>query len=81
MVRALLPEGDFFEVFVDVPLEECIRRDPKGLYAKALRGEIPNFTGINSPYEQPEKPELVVAGAQTNVEDAVADIISRLGFT
>lgn len=81
MVRALLPEGDFFEVFVDVPLEECIRRDPKGLYAKALRGEIPNFTGINSPYEQPEKPELVVAGAQTNVEDAVAAILDRLGLS
>lgn len=53
-VRGLVPAGDFIEVFVDAPLAECMRRDPKGLYAKAL----PNFTGIDAPYEAPEAPEL-----------------------
>ena len=58
VVRGLFDDGQFLEVFVDTPLEECIRRDVKGLYAKALRGEIPNFTGIDSPYERPDNPEL-----------------------
>ena len=58
MVRELLADGEFLEVFVDTPFEECARRDPKGLYAKALRGEIKNFTGVDSPYEAPENPEL-----------------------
>jgi bifunctional enzyme CysN/CysC len=54
----MFAEREFVEVFVDTPLEECIRRDSKGLYAKALRGEIPNFTGISAPYEPPEHPEF-----------------------
>lgn len=58
MVRRMFEEGEFIEVFVDTSLDECIRRDPKGLYAKAMSGEIPNFTGINSPYEAPEAPEF-----------------------
>jgi PmbA protein len=58
MVRALVPEGDFVEIFVDTPLEECVERDPKGLYAKAMAGTIRNFTGIDSPYEPPDSPEL-----------------------
>src|SRR5262249_50108183 len=57
-VRALLGEGEFVEVFVDAPLELAERRDPKGLYAKARRGELRNFTGVDSPYEPPEHPEL-----------------------
>jgi bifunctional enzyme CysN/CysC len=56
--RELMPEGDFIEVFVDTPFEECAARDPKGLYAKAMRGEIKNFTGLDSPYERPERPEV-----------------------
>lgn len=56
--REIMRPGEFVEVFVDTPLEECIRRDPKGLYARALNGEIPNFTGISSPYEEPEAPEV-----------------------
>lgn len=58
MARGLFAEGDFIEVFVDTPLEECERRDAKGLYAKARRGELPNFTGIDSPYEPPEQVEV-----------------------
>jgi bifunctional enzyme CysN/CysC len=58
LARELMTEGEFIEVFVDTPFEECVRRDPKGLYAKALKGEIDNFTGVDSPYESPENPEL-----------------------
>jgi bifunctional enzyme CysN/CysC len=58
MVRELMGAGEFVEVFVDTPLEECMKRDPKGLYAKAKRGAIANFTGVSSPYEAPESPEL-----------------------
>ena len=62
MVRDLMEPGEFIEVFVDTPLEECIRRDAKGLYARAMSGAIGNFTGISSPYEAPERPEMVLAG-------------------
>ncbi|KAA1184404.1 sulfate adenylyltransferase subunit CysN [Rhizobium tropici] len=58
MARELMPEGEFIEVFVDTPLEECMRRDPKGLYKKAVAGQVPNFTGITSPYEAPENPDI-----------------------
>ena len=60
MVRELLGEGEFIEVFCDTPLEECARRDPKGLYAKAMKGEIAHFTGVTSPYEAPEAAEIVL---------------------
>ena len=69
-------ELDFIEVFVDTPLEECERRDPKGLYAKARRGEISGMTGIDDPYEAPEAAEIVVSGG--SVEDAVAAIVAQL---
>jgi bifunctional enzyme CysN/CysC len=58
MARELLDKGEFIEVFVDTPFEECARRDPKGLYARALSGAIKNFTGVDSPYEAPEHPEI-----------------------
>lgn len=58
VARELMEEGEFIEVFVDTPFDECARRDPKGLYARAIKGEIRNFTGLDSPYEPPEKPEL-----------------------
>src|SRR6266478_10080132 len=60
MVRELVSAEEFVEVYVDTPLEECIRRDPKGLYARAMEGKIKNFTGIDSPYEVPENAEIVV---------------------
>ncbi len=58
MVRSLVEPGEFIEVFVDTPIEDCIQRDPKGLYAKAKAGQLKNFTGIDAPYEAPEKPEI-----------------------
>jgi bifunctional enzyme CysN/CysC len=58
MVRGLVGDGEFIEIFVDAPLEDCIQRDPKGLYAKARAGKLKNFTGIDSPYEAPEAPEI-----------------------
>ena len=58
LARDLMEPGEFLEVFIDTPLEECVRRDPKGLYKRALTGEIRNFTGIDSPYEPPEEPEI-----------------------
>ena len=58
MVRRLVPDGEFLEVFVDTPIDECIRRDPKGLYAKAKAGQIKNFTGFDAPYEPPPSPEI-----------------------
>jgi bifunctional enzyme CysN/CysC len=58
MARELMEKGEFIEVFVDTPFEECAKRDPKGLYARALGGELKNFTGVDSPYEAPENPEI-----------------------
>jgi bifunctional enzyme CysN/CysC len=58
MVRALVDESEFLEIFVDTPVEDCIKRDPKGLYAKARAGQLKNFTGIDAPYEAPEQPEI-----------------------
>jgi adenylylsulfate kinase len=75
---------NFVEVFVDAPLETCAQRDPKGLYAKALAGEIANFTGVSDPYEPPEDPELVVHTDREPVErsaEHVLDTLSRLGLT
>lgn len=60
MARSLVAAGEFIEIFVDTALEECERRDPKGLYAKARRGLIDNFTGLDSPYEAPDRPEIHV---------------------
>jgi bifunctional enzyme CysN/CysC len=58
MVRNLVADGEFIEVFVDTPIEECIRRDPKGLYARAQAGQIKNFTGVDAPYEPPPAAEI-----------------------
>ena len=78
MVRELVPEGEFVEIHVDVPLAEAERRDPKGLYAKARRGEIPNFTGIGSPYEPPEAPEIRIDAAATTAEEAADEVVRYL---
>jgi bifunctional enzyme CysN/CysC len=78
MVRKMLPEGEFIEVFVDTPLAEAEKRDPKGLYAKARSGEIKNFTGIDSPYEAPDDAEIVIDTAALSAEDAAERIIEFL---
>ena len=78
MARRLLPEGEFFEVFVDAPLAVAEARDPKGLYKKARRGEIENFTGIDSPYESPEAPEIRVDTAALAPEEAAREILAEL---
>jgi bifunctional enzyme CysN/CysC len=70
MARSLFADGEFIEVFVDTPLEECERRDTKGLYAKARNGLLKNFTGIDSPYERPEFPEIRLRAKMT-IEDCV----------
>lgn len=69
----------FVEVFVDTPVEECERRDPKGLYAKARRGEIANFTGIDDPYEPPEHPELVLRPGDGSPAELAAKVVALLG--
>lgn len=78
LVRAMLPEAEFIEIFVDTPLEVCEQRDPKGLYKKARAGLIPNFTGINSPYEAPLEPELVVDTTNVSLEASVERILRKL---
>lgn len=77
-VRALFSGEEFIEVFVDCPLEECERRDPKQLYVKARRGEIKDFTGIDSPYEAPENPEITIRSDQLSVEEAVQHVLGYL---
>lgn len=76
--RDLVEDGEFIEVFVDTQLTVAEERDPKGLYAKARRGELPNFTGIDSPYETPEEPEIHIDTAETTVEQAVEQIVTFL---
>jgi bifunctional enzyme CysN/CysC len=78
LVRGLLEQGEFIEIFVDTPLSECIARDPKGLYKKAIAGEIKNFTGIDQAYEAPESPEIVVGREGQSADQAAAKIMSIL---
>ena len=76
--RNLFADGDFVEVFVDTPLAECEKRDPKGLYAKARRGELKNFTGIDSDYEAPEAPELHIRTVENGIEHHVQTLLNTL---
>ncbi|TKD70697.1 adenylyl-sulfate kinase [Pseudalkalibacillus hwajinpoensis] len=78
MVRALFPAGEFVEIYVKASLEACEKRDPKGLYEKVRKGEISQFTGVDSPYEAPATPELVVDTEKQTVEEAVETIVSYL---
>ena len=78
MARSLMPKGEFVEVFVDAPLEICEQRDPKGLYKKARRHEIRNFTGIESPYETPENPEMRLDTTSLSAEQAVDRLLKYL---
>lgn len=75
LARSLVPEGQFVEVFVDAPLSVCEQRDPKGLYRKARAGQIPNFTGIDSPYEPPQAPELHLHTDRHDVPELVEQVI------
>jgi bifunctional enzyme CysN/CysC len=78
MIRELVSEGEFIEIFIDTPIDECIRRDPKGLYARARAGKIKNFTGIDSPYEVPEHAEIVIATRTASAEEAARRIVAEL---
>lgn len=77
-IRAIMGEGDFIEAYVNASVETCEGRDVKGLYKKARAGEIPEFTGISAPYEEPEKPEVVLDTNGQTVEESVADIVAYL---
>ena len=70
--------GDFIEVFVDCPLDELVKRDVKGLYAKALAGELPNFTGVSDPYEEPLNPEVSLSTDSESVEESASKVLSKL---
>ncbi len=78
MARALLAEGEFIEIFIETPLDVAEGRDPKGLYKKARRGDLKNFTGIDSPYEAPENPELRINTTTTTAEEAAEAIVAYL---
>ncbi|MDY6816903.1 MAG: adenylyl-sulfate kinase [Pseudomonadota bacterium] len=78
LVRSLFPAGEFIEVFMDTPLDTCEDRDPKGLYQKARSGEIKHFTGIDSPYEAPERPEVRLDTSGMSVDQCVDRLISFL---
>ena len=78
MVRDMLPDGEFIEVHIDTPLEVAEERDVKGLYKKARAGELKNFTGIDSPYEEPSSPEIRVDTTAMSPEEAADLVIDRL---
>lgn len=78
LAREVIGTDDFLEIYVRCSLEECERRDPKGLYAKARSGEIPNFTGVSDPYEIPQNPDIIVSTEEESVEDGVERILTEL---
>ena len=77
-IRAKLPKNFFYEVYVDCPLAICQQRDPKGLYQRAINGEIPSFTGVSAPYEVPENPEIHLHTNQQSIDDSLNVIIQKL---
>jgi bifunctional enzyme CysN/CysC len=78
--RSLFQEGEFFEIFIDTPLEEAEKRDPKGLYKKARSGELKNFTGIDSPYENPINPDILIQTLNQTVKDNALEIIKKISI-
>ena len=78
MIRSIIGEDDYLEIFVDTSVEECERRDVKGLYKKARAGEIKDFTGINAPYENPENPDLVIKTENQSIDKSVDQVIKYL---
>lgn len=79
--RLLFPKGHFLETYVATPVEVCRRRDPKGLYARADRGELKDFTGVSAPYEPPLHPEIVLHADRDSVASSVAQLLTALGET
>jgi bifunctional enzyme CysN/CysC len=78
LVRDTAAEGEFVEIYVEAPLDTVVARDPKGLYKRALAGEIKNFTGVDQPYEAPETPELVLDSAAESAEALANRVIEEL---
>lgn len=78
MIRTLMPHGDFLEIYCEASIDVCEQRDPKGLYEKARKGVIKEFTGISSPYEPPEKPELTVSTGLESLEKSVQQVLVLL---
>jgi bifunctional enzyme CysN/CysC len=78
MVRRLVVDGEFIEVFVDTPIDECARRDPKGLYAKAKSGQIKNFTGFDARYEAPTNPEIHLQTTGQQTEQLAERLLAKL---
>jgi adenylylsulfate kinase len=78
LVRELLPEGEFIEVFVHCPIEECEKRDPKGLYEKARSGQIKQFTGVDSPYEEPIEAEVTIHTHLHSIDECVEQLLEYL---
>ncbi|HBJ02375.1 MAG TPA: adenylyl-sulfate kinase [Lysinibacillus sp.] len=78
VVRALVEDGEFIEVFVKCSVETCEKRDPKGLYKKARKAEISNFTGVSAPYEEPENPEIILDTEHHTIEECVEQLTSIL---
>ena len=79
--REIIGSGDFVEIFIDTPFHECVKRDAKGWYKRALNGEIENYTGVDSPYEKPEKPDVHIKVGGINAEEGVKRIIEILSAT
>lgn len=77
-VRSLVKEGEFIEVYVKCPLDELKQRDPKGMYEKALKGEIKEFTGISAPYEEPQNPEIILETEKETIEESSKKVINYL---
>ena len=77
-VKSIVGFDNFVEVFVNTPIEECERRDVKGLYAKARKGEIANFTGVNAPYEAPLNPDIEVLTAHATVDEIVDEVYEKI---
>ena len=78
MARELVEENEFIEIFVDTPIDECEKRDPKGLYKKARSGQLKNFTGIDSKYEIPDRPEIILKTETKNAEDLADQVLQYL---
>ena len=78
LVRQLLPQGDFIEIYCNASLEACESRDVKGLYKRARAGEIKNYTGIDSPYEAPNNPELIINTERESLNESIVKVIAFL---